>query len=331
MDKRQIALQQWLTNTCQLGNMTLHQLPGDASFRRYFRVKHEQGILIAMDAPPPRENCVPFVAISHALRAEGLLCPEIFHADLENGFLAITDFGDKQFLQVLNQNNAEQLYLLALESLKTLKNCSNVPGWTLPFFTSDFMYQELLLFQEWFLEKFLKLDLKKADSNLLAKNFLLLAESAAEQPQVFMHRDYHSANLMLLPDDRVGILDFQDAFIGPVTYDLVSLLRDCYIDWPEDFVNQLALDYLQSLHFGVSHHELIRWFDWMGMQRHFKALLTFSRKWLRDQNPHYLQYIPRTLNYIEKTVARYEVFHSLHLFLKESVLPAMEKVPLCVE
>ena len=246
-------------------------------------------------------------------------------------FLLITDFGDNQFLRVLNPKNAEQLYLSALASLKKLKNCSKVEGWSIPHFTADFMYQELLLFQEWFLEKYLQLSLSEETIQLLSKDFSLLAASCANQPQFFMHRDYHSANLMWLPDDKVGILDFQDAFIGPVTYDLVSLLRDCYIDWPDNFVNQLALDYLQSLQLGVRDAELLRWFDWMGLQRHLKALLTFSRKFLRDHHPHYLQYIPRTLRYVEKSVAKYQELQSLQVFLQKSILPALNKVTPCVE
>lgn len=331
MDTRLNSLQTWLTETSDLGAFSLQALPGDASFRRYFRVTHSGGTFIAMDAPPEREDCRPYVAIARALRAQGLLSPEIIKADLKIGFLLITDFGDRQFLKELNHTNAEQLYSTALQALMILKNCSQVEGWSIPLFTADFMFKELLLFQEWFLEKFLQLELSSAQLKMLSCCFSLLAESAAAQPQVFMHRDFHSANLMLLPHNRVGILDFQDAFMGPVTYDLVSLLRDCYIDWPPAVVQRLALNYLSELQFAVSEVEWLRWFDWMGLQRHLKALLTFSRKFKRDANPNYLQFIPRTLSYIERSSQEYSEFKEFHLFLQENVLPAMNKASVCVQ
>lgn len=331
MDTRQITLQKWLTETCKLGAFTLQMLPGDASFRRYFRVKQNKGTWIAMDAPPERENSAPFVAVSRALQPLGLLVPEVIKADLNFGFLLITDFGDRQFLKEVNSNNAERLYSSALDALLRLKNCRQVDGWPIPLFTADFMYKELLLFQEWFLERFLHLPLSVTNTKMLSQCYLLLAEMAAAQPQVFMHRDYHSANLMLLPEDRVGILDFQDAFMGPVTYDLVSLLRDCYIDWPESLIKRLALNYAKQLQLKVDEMEFLRWFDWMGLQRHLKALLTFSRKYVRDANAHYLQYLPRTLRYIDRISQQYSEFKEFQIFLQESILPAVGKVSICVE
>jgi N-acetylmuramate 1-kinase len=331
-DLRKHLLQKWLKESCLLDTVSLHPMPGDASFRRYFRVELSDQSYVAMDAPTERDACKPYIAISHALRAHGLKAPEIIHEDLAHGFLLLTDFGDQQLLKALNPNNVLKLYTQALEALAVLQNCRHVEGWKVPPFTAHFMQQELVLFKEWFLETYLNLMLSAEIENMLEKLFHFLANEAAKQPQVFMHRDYHSANLMWLSNKEVGILDFQDAFYGPLTYDLVSLLRDCYIDWPEETITQLVLQYKTRLNLPVSEDEFLYWFDLMGLQRHLKALLTFSRKYARDQNKNYLQYIPRTLNYIDTISKRYPETNDFHYFLRNSVIPAHQRVSsACVE
>ena len=321
MDHRRNQLQQWLAETCGLAEPVLCALQNDASFRRYFRVQQPENSYIAMDAPPEKENCVPYVAIGRALRAQGLLTPEVIAEDLDQGFLLLTDFGDDLLLHQLKINNPELLYTQALDALAILKNCPDVPAWKLKSFSADFMYQELKLCQEWFLENYLGIVLPIEIEKMLESFFEFLANSAANQPQVFMHRDYHSANLMILPDNKIGILDFQDAFIGPLTYDLVSLLRDCYIVCPEELVKKLVLRYKNQLALQVSDKEFIRWFDLMGLQRHLKALLTFSRKYKRDNNSNYLQHIPRTLNYILKESELYSECKLFNLWVREVVMP----------
>lgn len=332
MDSRLNALYAWLTDVCKLKIGKVQAMPGDASFRRYFRVTHERQTYVAMDAPPELENCIPYIAIAKALRVSGLESPKIIQDNLSQGFLLLSDFGDQQFLKELNSTNVTKLYRLALNALAIMQGCRQVDGWKIPLFTVQFMYQELLLFKEWFLQKHLGLTLTASVEKMLVNHFNILVESAANQLQVFMHRDYHSANLMVLPHDHVGILDFQDAFIGPVTYDLVSLLRDCYIDWPEPLVMQFALQYRDQLNLAINDNEFLRWFDWMGLQRHMKALLTFSRKYQRDGNANYLRYIPRTLNYIMVISDRYTEFKEFSRFLHAVILPTYEKVShLCVE
>ncbi len=319
MTPRQHALQTWLREHCQLSAFQLEPLAGDASFRQYFRVQVAQKSYIAMDAPPERENCMPFVAIANALRQCGLSTPEIIASDVKQGFLLLTDFGDRLYLKELNLTNAEKLYSNALDALAILQTCRKVDGWTVPFFTADFMQQELNLFKKWFLQMHLNLTLSDATEKMLANFFHFLANMAAQQPQVFMHRDYHSANLMLLPNKQVGILDFQDAFIGPVTYDLVSLLRDCYyVISPEAMVTKLVLQYQEKINLTQhSQEEFLRWFDLMGMQRHLKALLTFTRKFHRDHNANYLQHIPRTLNYVLEVSRRYTECREFNNFLQQ--------------
>jgi N-acetylmuramate 1-kinase len=324
-DLRKHILQKWLIDSCCLEGVVLHAMPGDASFRRYFRVQHATKTYVAMDAPIERDDSRPYIAISKALHTMGLHTPQIIYSDLEQGFLLLTDLGDRQLLKELNTSNAEWLYGRALNALAILQSCSHVPDLKIPPFTAHFMRQELMLFQEWFLETYLKLNLSDTTQKMLTRVFDRLVESIVEQPLVFMHRDYHSANLMVLPEHNIGILDFQDAFMGPVTYDLVSLLRDCYIAWPDELINKLVLRYHEQLNLSVSSDEFNHWFDWMGLQRHMKTLLTFSRKFERDHNSNYLQHIPRTLDYITNVSAKYPPLSDFHLFFEEMVCPAFKK------
>jgi len=329
VDDRLQALTDWLAADGFISAAKqLISMPGDASFRRYFRLNQGSQSYVVMDAPPARENCRPFVAIAKTLRELGIETPVVFSSDLEQGFLRLTDFGDETYLKALQRHNADTLYRRALNALAVMQRCRAVSNYTLPLFNAEFMLQEWQWHKEWFLHKFLGLD-DDARWSALDKCFELLIHSAATQPQVFMHRDYHSANLMVLPDS-VGVLDFQDAFIGPVTYDAVSLLRDCYIAWPIEQVQQWAVSYLGILQsqgdlVNVSKDVFLQWFDWMGIERHLKALFTFSRKFLRDQQPAYLQHIPRTLNYVIKISEKYAELDALHHYMANIVQPACDK------
>lgn len=330
--ERQQLLLAWLEANAGVHPIEMQAMPGDASLRRYFRIHIRGESFVVMDASPEHENCRPFVAIAKALCEIGLNAPDILEADLERGFLLLTDFGDHTFLNSLNINNADPLYRKALEALALLQTCRFVDGHTIPPFTADFMRKEWAWHKEWFLDKWLGVDYRAQEKELDAC-YELLVQSAVSQPQVFMHRDYHSANLMVLPDDDVGILDFQDAFMGPVTYDAVSLLRDCYIDWPEERVRNWSLFYreklLESETVGsFDEATWLFWFDLMGMQRHLKALLTFARKQVRDHQPRYLQFVPRTLNYLVRVSANYPELSAMHQFLQQTVRPAVQQVML---
>jgi N-acetylmuramate 1-kinase len=332
--ERQKALEHWLQSTPGLASFTLQPMQGDASFRRYFRIKTASCSLVAMDAPPPRENCRPFVAIAKSLRALGLNAPDIMAADLAQGFLLITDFGDRTYLKALTPENADHLYGLALHALATLQGCKEVNDYSVPPFTEALMRQEWAWHKEWFLGKLLGLTLSSTEEKQLGQCMDLIVDSALSQPQVFMHRDYHSANLMVTADENIALLDFQDAFIGPVTYDLVSLLRDCYIDWPPQQVQTWALLYRQQLLDkgvlrDVDEQTFLQWFDWMGLQRHLKALFTFARKHVRDQQSQYLQSIPRTLHYLQSVSLRYTQMAALHDYLSQVVQPTFLQASLC--
>ncbi|KFI21948.1 aminoglycoside phosphotransferase family protein [Nitrosococcus oceani] len=305
-DPRFDALQQWLERGLGLMNYRLAPASEDASFRRYFRVHYRGMSLIVMDAPPEREDCRSFVHVARGFRGLGLNVPEVLEQDLERGFLLLTDLGEHQYLRVLNARNASTLYRDALVALRLLQGGESAQGLHLPPYDQDLLLKEMGLFQEWYLERHLGIEV----GTTLEKVFERLAASALAQPQVPVHRDYHSRNLMMTEQANPGILDFQDAVKGPVTYDLVSLLRDCYIAWPQDRVLVWLYDYRRQaaragIPVGASEAEFLRWFDWMGVQRHLKASGIFARLNVRDKKSGYLKDIPRTLGYIRTVARRY--------------------------
>ncbi len=325
MPERIKKLEQWLTHQVGFSHFSLEPASGDASFRRYFRISLNDKSFIAMDAPPEKEDCHPFVAIAQQLRVAGLNVPSIHHQDLKQGFLLLDDFGSILYLDILNSDNADQLYSDAMHSLVQLQ--SNVSAETLPLYNRALLMQEMELFREWLLQKHLRLSLTDSDHIQLTQIFELLADNALEQPQVAVHRDYHSRNLMQT-EPNPGILDFQDAVNGPVTYDLVSLLRDCYIQWPTDQVELWAMAYFkQAVKSGVllSKHEkqFLQWFDLMGVQRHLKAAGIFARLNQRDGKSGYLKDIPRTLGYIVEVAFHRPQLKGLAKLIADKVLPGL--------
>jgi aminoglycoside/choline kinase family phosphotransferase len=321
---RQQHLNQWLQQVIPGQLIDIANLPGDASFRRYSRVITTTGSYMLMDAPPELENCKPFVAVAKSFAQLGLQVPKIFAADLINGFLLLSDFGDQLYLQQLNTDTADQLYTLALDQLIILQQCQTVADWKLPKFDASFMQQELDNFTHWYLQQHLGLQLNVRETALLQHTYSHLIDMAESQPQVCVHRDYHARNLMCLADNQVGILDFQDAVWGPITYDAVSLLRDCYITWPAAKVQQWLLYFYQQLHkykrlANVSFEQFKQWFDWMGIQRHLKAIFIFARKYRRDYNDNYLEDIPRALQYIANISDLYPEFADWREWLFEKL------------
>ncbi len=332
MPERLAVIEQWVRRDLKLPVEGIVPASSDASFRRYFRVHHNSETHIVMDAPPEREDCAQYVQIAEAMRACGLNVPEVLEADYGRGLLLISDLGSRMYLDVLGEDTVERLYGDALGALLALQACgpANQESW--PPYDRVLLLSEMELFREWLLERQLDLRLRAGQHAILDDAFEWLAGCALEQPVVCVHRDYHSRNLMVTERHNPGILDFQDAVRGPVTYDLVSLLRDCYIRWPRARVEEWARGYhCLALQSGVLREDdevqFMRWFDLMGVQRHLKAAGIFARLNQRDGKPGYLQDIPRTLRYVEEISSEYPELAGVHgLFVELGLQDAVSRV-----
>lgn len=314
-DERQQQLLRCLVDIYSGQNITLAPVSGDASFRRYFRFRADDTSLIAVDAPPALENNQPFVDATQLLLKNKLPVPEIYHVSMEHGFFVIQDFGDQLLLDCLNEKSADALYKIAMHLLLEMqKICPQ----TLPPYGSELLQREMGLFSDWYLAKHKGLAIDDATLAILSSTYSLLESNALEQPQVFVHRDYHSRNLMVLDADTLGIIDFQDAVHGPITYDLVSLFRDCYIAWPQEKIDQWVAEFYSRLPKPQEFNEqrFRRWFDLMGIQRHLKATGIFCRLNYRDGKPAYINDIPRTLNYVLQVSSQYDELKPFHSFMQ---------------
>ncbi|MDR2711302.1 MAG: phosphotransferase [Burkholderiales bacterium] len=292
----------------------------DASFRRYFRVTFqasptlskpyaEQPSLIVMDAPPGKEDCRPFIKVAGLLRGCGVNAPEVIAQDLAQGFLLLSDLGDVTYQIALERGaNAQALYKDAIAALVTSQRDINAQ--VLPAYDETLLRRELDLFPDWFVARHCGHELRDDERAMLERTFALLIAVARAQPQVFVHRDYHVRNLMDVAENRPGVLDFQDAVMGPITYDLVSLLRDAYVAWDEEQQLDWAIRYWEraraaGLPVAMRFDNFWRDFEWMGVQRHLKVVGIFARLWHRDGKDAYLADVPRVLNYLRHACARY--------------------------
>jgi len=327
MDERLQQLTIWAASTLKVDAVEVTPASSDASFRRYFRVRHEGESYVVMDAPPAKEDCGPFIKISAAMAGFGLNVPRVLEQDQEQGFLLLSDLGEQQYLQVLDEDNAPALYSDAIAALVRLQSGGSTSSVTPPPYDRKLLMFEMSLFSDWLLDKQLNVQLSGAARRELDGIFDYLAEQALAQPVVWVHRDYHSRNLMRTEKDNPGVLDFQDAVLGPLSYDLVSLLKDCYISWPRQQVEAWVQECLErsraaGLNQGLSGEQLLHWFDLMGAQRHLKAAGIFARLNIRDGKPGYLQDIPRTLGYICEAAGWQPRLRPLSSLIKEEVLPA---------
>ncbi len=314
-DTRLEQLQRWLSDELALPPYRIAPASSDASFRRYFRITFGGTSRIVMDAPPEREDIRPFITISALLEQLGLHVPAVFAQNPGAGFLLLSDLGTRRYLDELSDGSAARLYGDAIDALIRMQSCPAARLRQLPQYEAALLRAEMELFRDWYLLRLKGFSLSDAQAARFEEAVGFLIESALEQPQVLVHRDYHSRNLMVT-DPNPGILDFQDAVAGPVTYDLVSLLRDCYICWPQQQVEQWVWRYHRQavragILSGVERRQLLRWFDLMGVQRHLKASGIFARLRLRDGKPGYLRDIPRTLRYVGQVCARYPELHGL--------------------
>lgn len=343
VDERAQALQAWAVEWLGRERPDLRPagdlatVSGDASFRRYFRLPLATGSLIAVDAPPEKENSRPFVAIARALRAHGVHVPEVVAADFVLGFMLLEDFGDTLLRPALTESTVHGLYTRSMQALLHLLSCDAVPGHQLPLYDRKRLMDEMSLLRDWFIPRYLGLSLTTEQQAVLENSFVSIADAVTRQPQVFVHRDYHSRNLMLLESvegrGEIGVIDFQDAVIGPITYDLVSLLRDAYVVWPQADVEKWVREFAAMLRQeqrlpGVDDATFLRWFDWMGAQRHLKVVGIFARLSIRDGKHGYLNDIPLVFNYLLAEIRPYPELHALFELLRSVILPAyLEKQP----
>ena len=302
MDKRLSALTHWINARFNSDVQNLRPASSDASFRRYFRFDHSGQSYIVMDAPPEYENMEIYIRTARRFMDIGLNVPKIIDQNRDEGFLLISDLGGTTYLDHLNAHNVDRLYGDALGALIVLQTGTMIDPRGFPRYDRTLLLSEMALFREWYADKHFGYPLQPEQLDIIENTFAILCESALEQPQVWVHRDYHSRNLMVTASNNPGILDFQDAVTGPITYDLVSLLRDCYIEWPPSQVREWALGYqnlaIQSgLAVSDDEDQFIEWFDYMGVQRHIKVLGIFARLYHRDGKSDYLNDLPLVWKY----------------------------------
>lgn len=324
MHERENALKEWLDHIIPQKEYSMVPLAGDASFRRYFRIQYNGLTNIVMDAPPGKEDLRPFIHIAQTIANEEVSTPEILAINLELGFLLLGDFGDQLLLGSLTADTADLFYHEAINTLLKIQNCPiNDPD--LPSFDIPFMQKEMELCPEWFFKAYLGLTLTDSETGLVKHTMNWIAEEVALQPLTFIHRDYHSRNLMLINGQKkcnLGVIDFQDAMSGPLTYDLVSLLKDCYICWPRNKVLEWVSYFYEHNTIAQDNYtlpELIRAFDLCGLQRHLKVLGIFCRLYLRDGKSGYLSNLPLTLKYVLECTETYEELHPFFHFLQKQV------------
>jgi hypothetical protein len=322
-------LTQWLEKNAGIAGATPVAASEDASFRRYFRIRAGHDSRIVMDAPPDREDSRPFIAVAGYLERIGVNSPRVLEADPDRGFLLLTDLGSTPYLTALtaDPDSAPRLYRDALTALASIQEKGRPFQGQLPPYDETLLSLELSLFHDWLCGRHLELELRDADEAAWQQCCGTLVDNALQQPKVFVHRDYHSRNLMVTESNNPGILDFQDAVEGPVTYDLVSLLKDCYISWPPERVLAWALEFHArldpSIHRNMPAAEFIRHFELMGVQRHLKAAGIFARLCHRDGKGNYLNDVPRTLRYIIEVAPRYEELTFLGRLIDEQVFPRL--------
>lgn len=338
MDQRREDLAQWAAATIrQQANDDITpevtMVSGDASFRRYFRLHYRNLSWIAVDAPADKEDNPRFVRIARAWRDHDVAVPKVIAHDFDQGFMLLEDFGDQLLWPALHADDISVRDVTALyeQAIDQLLHIQTLPPADLPAYDATLLDTEMALFSDWLCEKQLQHTLSDAEKQMLGSTFELLRKNALAQPVVAVHRDYHSRNLMLKADGSIGVIDFQDAVAGAATYDLVSLLRDCYVRWPASLVEELAAYYWEKARpLGIYLRDWQQFqqdFDFMGLQRHLKAAGIFARLNLRDGKSGYLNDIPNTCRYLLDVSAAYPQLSAFHQWLQEVFMPLLQRLP----
>lgn len=326
------AIRQWATaavfaaeaeiETSDAAQVGWQPVSGDASFRRYFRIQLRERSYIVMDAPPPQEQLAPFIDIAQRLRSADVLAPQIFAQDLQQGFLLLEDFGDQMVKSLLQADRGQPLFDRVLPLLNAMAAC-DTDG--LPDYSPASLQRELDLFPDWYLARHRSVTLSPAQQDQWSALCKLLLANAAEQPQVFVHRDFHSCNLHVLSDDaNTGVIDFQDAVRGPLTYDLASWLWDRYISWPRDELLQWMEQARAVLAPAIETGRWVRWCDLMGLQRNLKIVGIFARLYYRDGKSGYLELIPQFAAYILAVLPHYPELDDYRALLESQLSAAIE-------
>jgi aminoglycoside/choline kinase family phosphotransferase len=333
-DSRLAVLTRWVQDDLGFTGCRIEPASADASFRRYFRITRDADSYIVMDAPPDKENVGPFIRVAQTLAGLGLNVPIVLARDVAQGLLLLSDLGSRQYLDELKagrdlgrEREVDRLYDDALTALVTLQTAGGSAAGALPAYDRALLLREMALMPEWFLERHLGFTLGQPERDLLNRLFEVLVAAALAQPVSFVHRDYHSRNLLLTERDNPGIIDFQDAVCGPLTYDAVSLLKDCYIAWPPARVRGWVANYRERLlsagfDLPADESQFLRWFDLMGLQRHIKVLGIFARLHYRDGKSGYLKDLPRVIDYTQQTAAAYPETAEFAQFVAARIQPA---------
>lgn len=304
-DLRLELIRQWLVSDCGLSDFVIEVASADASFRRYFSVRlnnNQPQSYIVMDAPPDKEDCAPFIHIARLLEQGSVHAPHIYQYDATQGFMLLSDLGNRAYLDQLNPDTVDTLYGDAISAIVRMQQINA----ELPAYNETLLRTEMSLFNDWYLARHLQLELTAAQQRVLDTTLNLLVDNALQQPQVFVHRDYHSRNLMITEENNPGVIDFQDAVVGAASYDLVSLIKDCYIAWPRHKQLQWIKQYLAKSTLQIETDAFVKQLDLMGLQRHIKVCGIFARLNYRDGKPGYLADIPRTLAYVFDVCRRYD-------------------------
>ncbi|MEP4888989.1 MAG: phosphotransferase [Aliiglaciecola sp.] len=319
------ALLEWINSSTAFKCQKIEMIFGDASFRRYFRFRDEltHTSIIAVDAPPEFEDSCKFVNLANAYFQHQVIVPKVLAHNPKLGFYCLQDFGDMQFSQGLNLDTMHQLYTQALNQIPAIQSCMVTNGQPLPLYDDELLAKEKYIFTHWLIEVHLNIKLTKSQLDTVEKSYEFLHRTFKSQPQVGVHRDFHSRNLMLLANGDIGVIDFQDAVIGPITYDAVSLLRDCYQKWPSEQVDELLRQFHQRFYEQYPWQDFSYWFDVSGMQRHLKASGIFCRLFHRDGKSDYLTHIPRTLDYILEVGKKYSELTELVALIDKIVKPKL--------
>lgn len=323
MERLQL-LENWLKSQFPATPFTLAPASADASFRRYFRATFTDKTLIVMDAPPQQEDCAPFLHVAEVFGAAGVHVPKVLAQDLAQGFLLLSDLENTTYLQALNADAASAVYLYrdAIDALIKIQLASKSGGGgILPDYDEALLLRELNLFPDWYIAQHLQVTLSPEQAAVLNTAFTRILQNNLAQPRVFVHRDYHSRNLMVTTPNP-GIVDFQDAVYGPITYDLVSLFKDAYICWGEERILDWTVRYWEKaktagLPVAADFADFYRDFEWMGVQRHIKVLGIFARLYHRDGKQGYLNDMPLVMDYLRKACERYHELHPLLLLLDQ--------------